>query len=97
MYEWVEFKSEGQLPPERRYVLVQCAEQPEKGLPPCVAVGYLRIHSGGPFFTTPGISRGEVTHWCDCLGDDFTAPLWPGTHPGASTKRFQESGGTAKV
>jgi hypothetical protein len=22
----------------------------------------------------------RATHWCDCLGDDFNAPLWPGTH-----------------
>lgn len=40
---------------------------------PTVAVGYLRIHSSGPFWVVPGVG-GPVTHWCDCLGDDFTAP-----------------------
>lgn len=70
------------LPPERRYVLVQTAEQPEKGLPPGVAVGYLRIWSSTVFFVIPGIG-GEVTHWCDCLGDEFFAPSWPGKQTGA--------------
>ncbi len=41
-----------------------------------VAVGYLRIHSDGPFFVVPGVPHkdAEITHWADCLGDDFTAP-----------------------
>lgn len=67
-------------PPIRRYVLVQLPERPSQGLPPAVAVGY-RKDSGGdkqsPFFVTPGVG-GIPTHWCDCLGDDFQAPLWPG-------------------
>ncbi len=43
-----------------------------------VAVGYIRIHSGGPFFVVPGVPHKdeEITHWCDCLGDDFAAPHW---------------------
>lgn len=95
---WIPFEKDGDLPPERRYVLVQCAEQPEIGMPPCVAVGYLRYAAGdieSPYFVMPGVGgighRKTVTHWCDCLGDDFTAPLWPGTHPGALTRRFQKA------
>lgn len=67
-------------PPERRYVLVHIAARPEKGLPPAVAVGYLRYAAGckdSPYFVTPGVG-GEATHWCDCLGDDFFAPNWAG-------------------
>lgn len=43
-----------------------------------VAVGYIRVHSGGPFFVVPGVEHRdeEITHWADCLGDNFTAPLW---------------------
>lgn len=65
-------------PPERRYVLVQLPEQPELGLPPAVAVGYMKNAAGdkqSPYFVTPAIG-GIPTHWCDCLGDDFKAPLW---------------------
>lgn len=69
------------LPPERKDVMVQIAERPEEGMPPAVAVGYLRYAAGdknGPVFIVPGVG-GPVVAWCDCLGDDFTAPLWPGT------------------
>lgn len=65
-------------PPLYRLVLVCTAEQPEKGLPPGVAVGYRKDIAGdkqSPFFVIPGVG-GEVTHWCDCLGDDFDAPVW---------------------
>lgn len=43
-----------------------------------VAVGYIRVHSGGPFFVVAGVEHKdeEITHWADCLGDDFAAPLW---------------------
>jgi len=62
---------------ERRCVLVQIAEDPYLGMPPSVAVGYLRKHSDGKFFVIPGFGRNfVVTHWCDCLSDDFHAPLW---------------------
>lgn len=67
-HEWVRFSKHGKLPPERRYVLVQTEER-DCGSP-AVAVGWLRIHSEGPFFVVPGIG-GNVTHYCDCLGDDF--------------------------
>jgi hypothetical protein len=85
-YRWVPFDPDGELPDERRCVLVQVAGEEPTGHAAAVAVGYLRIHSGGPFFVIPGIGRVfTVTHWCDCLGDDFTAPLWPGT-PGMQTR-----------
>lgn len=75
---WIEFNPDGQLPTERRYVLCQIAAKADKGLPPAVAVGYLRYWSSGPFFVVPGVG-GDVTHYCDCLGDDFIAPLWKGS------------------
>jgi len=85
-WNWIPFdqaKYAGQpLPRERRYVLCQVAEREEKGLPPSVAVGYLRFAAGdrdSPGFIVPGVG-GPVVAWCDCLGDDFVAPLWPGTH-----------------
>lgn len=43
-----------------------------------VAVGCIRIHSDGPFFVVPGVEHKDeqITHWADCLGDNFAAPLW---------------------
>jgi hypothetical protein len=78
------------LPAERRRVLVVVPATPERGNAQTVAVGYLRYASGeadSPFFVVPGVG-GPVTHWCDCLGDDFEAPGWnfphaPGTAPNA--------------
>lgn len=66
------------LPPERRMVLVQIDKS--EGNAPCVAVGYLKFAAGdedSPYFVVPG-ARVDfvVTHWADCLGDDFEAPLW---------------------
>lgn len=83
--EWTLFDIEkyGQqpLPLERRHVLLQLAAVPSHGLPPAVAVGYLRYAAGdvnSPEFTIPGIG-GLVVAWCDCLGDNFRAPLWYGS------------------
>jgi hypothetical protein len=49
---------------------------------PGVAVGYMKFAAGDrdcPYFVIPGGRTGfRVTHWCDCLGDDFTAPNWRG-------------------
>jgi hypothetical protein len=76
--EWVPFANSvpGQrLPPERRLVLVQVVPRKAEGLPAAVAVGYVRIWSSGPFFVIPGVG-GEVTAWCDCLGDDFAPACW---------------------
>lgn len=84
---WVTFAREAgdrqQLPAERRYVLVQLAPRPEVGLPPAVAVGYLRFAAGdrgSPQFIIPGVG-GTVLSWCDCLGDDFRPPLWRDRRP----------------
>lgn len=80
--KWVEFEQEKlanqKLPPRGRYILCQIAAKPEKGLPPAVAVGYMRFAAGdknSPVFTIPGVG-GDVVAWCDCLDDDFAAPLW---------------------
>jgi hypothetical protein len=84
---WTEYEIERwanqPLPPVRKYVLVQVKGEPEIGMPPSVAVGYMRYAAGdenSPAFTTPGVdSHKKVFAWCDCLPDDFWAPLWPGT------------------
>ncbi len=77
--KWIPFDKTGKVPKERRYVLLQIKEKATEvgGLPPSVCVGYLRRWSSGSFFVIPGVG-GEVTHWSDCLGDDFEAPLWKG-------------------
>jgi len=84
--KWVEYQidrwANQPLPPARRWVLVQIAAHrtPTGGLPPAVVVGYMRFAAGdidSPTFTTPGVdSYGKIVAWCDCLPDDFTAPLW---------------------
>jgi hypothetical protein len=65
-------------PPIGRCVLIQFAE--EKGIPAGIAVGYMKNAAGdkqSPQFIRPGIRKdGEPLFWCDCLGDDFEAPLW---------------------
>jgi hypothetical protein len=84
--KWTEFDPSNIDLPERKPVLCQIADRPNQGLPPAVAVGYLRIFSNGPMFIVPGVG-GVVTHYCDCLPDDFIAPLWPGTPFTARWKR----------
>lgn len=69
------------LPKERRYVLCQTAriEYDDFLWEAGVVVGYLRLNNDGtPYWVTPGGKHGEVTHWADCLGNDFEAPSWKG-------------------
>jgi hypothetical protein len=82
--EWKEFKgaeTKG-LPKTYRCVLVQASGTAT--IAPSVSVGYLKYAAGdkgSPYFLTGGVIRTEdikITHWCDCLGDEFYAPLWPG-------------------
>lgn len=84
--KWISFEHDKwanqKLPKPERYLLLQIAAKPNDGLPPAVAVGYMRFAAGdknSPVFTVPGVG-GNVVAWCDCLGDDFHAPLWLGTH-----------------
>lgn len=84
---WIPFAREnGQsqlLPPQRRCVLLMLPERKEDGMPPAVAVGYLKFAAGDktcPYFVVPGVG-GKPTHWCDCLGDDFEVPLWAWRFP----------------
>ena len=77
---WQEY-SENNVPELKRYVLIQVSGS--ETMPPSVVVGYIKKHSeGGYYFVWPGCninpSEREATHWCDCLGDDFKAPLWAG-------------------
>lgn len=79
---WYSYYADGRaepLPPERRCVLLKldCGQGFHSG---AVVVGYLRYAAGEidcPYFVCSGV-RGEwfVTHWCDCLGDDWTAQGW---------------------
>jgi hypothetical protein len=84
--KWIEYEEskwvQQPLPPPRKHVLVQVAARESDGLPPAVAVGYLRFAAGeknSPVFTVPGVG-GPVVAWCDCLPEGFNAPLWIGTH-----------------
>ena len=67
------------LPEERRYVLLQFPGDDAKGTAPTVGVGYLRYAAGdknSPQFIRPGIDKPHPVAWCDCLGDEFKAPMW---------------------
>lgn len=79
--------SRQKLPPERRYVLVMCPGYEMAGVASQVCVGWLKYAAGdrqSPYFVTPGpwvnhrrYDRPKPAYaWCDCLGDDFFAPLW---------------------
>jgi len=100
---WIEYDRTGDLPQERRKVLLMIGQRQSdqqkdahrrfgrpgiddpdfKDVAATVAIGYLRIHSDGPFFVVPGVPHkdNEITHWADCLGDDFTAPGWDSQQP----------------
>jgi hypothetical protein len=91
--EWVPFDREKlanqPLPTPKRYLLLQVAARPDEGLPAVVAVGWMRFAAGDldcPTFTIPGVG-GAVVAWSDCLGDEFEAPLWPGTAGGVQQGR----------
>lgn len=67
-----------------RCVLVGIAGS-EDGQAPAVAVGYWKYKGKGEanLWVVPGARAGfTVSHWSDCLGDDFSTPLWPGTVAG---------------
>jgi len=89
-FNWVPFNGpDGKLPPERRDVLVKL-DSPinEVG---AVVVGYLRYAAGDktcPYFVCSAVQTPwTVTHWCDCLGDDFVAPGWALTNGTERSKR----------
>lgn len=85
---WFDFqlfsKSLQNLPPERKYVLVQMTQI--KGGPIMshtdpIVVRYLKYATGDiecPFFVTPGEHfgnyGGDVYKWCDVLPDNFQFP-----------------------
>ena len=86
-YTWVDFDPKNRetqpLPPEYKLVLVQLAARPGSAMPPAIAAGYLRNDAGQkgrPSFVCPGV-EGDAVAWCDCLPEDFGAPLWPGIPP----------------
>lgn len=60
-------------------VLVQIAAADRHGAP-AVAVGRLKYAAACkdcPYFVVEGFGREfVVTHWCDCLPQPFSAPLW---------------------
>jgi len=79
-WNWTEFNQKKwqnqKLPTPERFLLVQVKGNGHHA--PAVAVGYMRFAAGcsdSPVFTIPGVG-GNVVSWCDCLGNDFKAPLW---------------------
>lgn len=77
--KWIKWEDGCPLPKERRFVLCQIEKRmiDHMEMPPAVSVGYMRVWSTGPWFVIPGMGgKFVVTHYCDCLGDDFEAPLW---------------------
>jgi hypothetical protein len=88
--KWKVFKPENGwrgMPKERRCVLV--AIDTRDGCSAGTMVGYLRYAAGdkkSPYFVIPGQAgpKFTVTHWADCLGNDFDSPAWPNwTKPNA--------------
>jgi hypothetical protein len=83
--KWYVFREIGgsrqKLPPVKRYVLVAYSREAlGAGMPPAVAVGYLKFAAGDkncPNFIVPGVG-GKPDLWSDCLGDDFECPHWAG-------------------
>lgn len=69
--QWYKINSKKQ-PLKYRMVLV--AKDKDKVLPPCLVVGYRNSH--GQFITPGSGSNGEIQYWCDCLGNDFSPPMW---------------------
>ena len=70
-------------PPIKKLVLMQIEEAADHGLIACVVLGYFKNSVDGNYYRVhPGADIGahrEVTHWCDCLDDNFSVPDWPGT------------------
>ena len=80
-FKWVKFDqtkgSKQKRPPLKKYVMVIC-ESLEEGSPNSVVLGYRKDAAGNkqsPYFVTPGVNRGAVLAWCDCLPDGFEYPL----------------------
>lgn len=70
--------AEQSLPPKGKLILV-CIQESEDGDSPAVNIGYLKYAAGDrscPYFVRPGARSGFVTYWSDCLGDNFTCPVW---------------------
>jgi len=58
------------LPKKYRLCLVRIAAKEAEGLPVAIAVGYIKRGCQGAYWVIPGVG-GDVTHYADCLGDDF--------------------------
>jgi hypothetical protein len=93
MADWVPFDLGGPLPPERRLVLVRARD--ERRDETVIAVGFLITVGSVTFFACPGLEGTGLqhhTHWCDCLGDDFSAPHWhEGLPPITQAKMLEET------
>jgi len=79
--KWYKFdKAKGsrqKRPPIKKYVMVLC-ESLDISLPHPICHGYRKNAAGDkqcPYFVTPGVTRGEVIAWCDCLPGNFEYPL----------------------
>ncbi len=76
-YKWRK-ATKRQHSPWGRIVLLCIESDEDSGLPGSVIVGYCKNYSDGPFYIMPGVGRRErkITHFCDCLGNDFHAECW---------------------
>lgn len=74
------------LPPQRKLVLCKIVGYTDESRRYAindvggVVVGYLKFAAGDercPYFVCSAIPGAwEVTHWCDCLPEDFSVPGW---------------------
>ena len=82
--EWKGFNPDTtqELPDERKLCLCMIKGEESLGMPPSVAVGYLRYAAGEkscPFWVVPGFGRKFiVVGYADILPYDLNPPLWPG-------------------
>lgn len=78
---WIEINEN--RPPLNVLLLLHIEEDPSMGLPSCVVLGYFKTGSNNHlYYVHPGVGiplYRKVTHWCDCLGREFSVPGWPGT------------------
>ncbi len=78
--KWRKFNPHGPNPQHYRMCLVAIAERADEGLPSAMAVGYTKRSGNLTYWIIPGVG-GDVTHYSDCLGDDFKPIDWKMEQP----------------
>jgi hypothetical protein len=72
--KWIETVEGCELPPVGKFVLLRLGPSEDGKFGPGVVVGVLKVNEVGPWFRPYGGS-GRITHWCDCLPEDFELPI----------------------